>query len=114
MKKGFYILLLTLLAFAVMVVFPAQTFAQKDQIKIPVLVYHYFAKDLKEAQEVKNTNSKEDKTNLIAKKRLKSLFFYLPNFKYISVAATATAALMSLFRRKSETWAGANVATNAS
>ncbi len=103
MKKGFYILLLTLVAFAHAVVFPAQTFAQKDQIKIPVLVYHYFTKDLKEAQEVKNTNSKEDKTNLIAKKRLKSLFFYLPNFKYTRVAATAAAALMNLFRRKSET-----------
>jgi len=50
MKKGFYILLLTLIAFVVMVVFPGQTFAQKEQIKIPVLVYHYFAKDIKEAQ----------------------------------------------------------------
>ncbi|WPX08460.1 hypothetical protein [Anaerocellum danielii] len=51
MKKGFYILALTLVAFAVTVVFPAQTLAQKDQIKIPVLVYPYFTKDLKEAQE---------------------------------------------------------------
>ncbi|WAM31242.1 polysaccharide deacetylase family protein [Caldicellulosiruptor naganoensis] len=51
MKKGFYILALTLIIFAVIAVFPIQTLAQKDQIKIPVLVYHYFAKGSKEAQE---------------------------------------------------------------
>ncbi|ADQ41706.1 hypothetical protein Calkr_2244 [Caldicellulosiruptor acetigenus I77R1B] len=50
MKKRFCILALILIAFAHAVVFPVQTLAQPEQIKIPVLVYHYFAKDSKEAQ----------------------------------------------------------------
>lgn len=80
MKKGFYILLLTLIAFAHAVVFPAQSLAQPEQIKIPVLVYHYFAKDSREAQEC-NSSAVVDIQNF--EKQME--YLYKNNFKTLTM-----------------------------
>lgn len=80
MKKRFCILALTLIAFAHAVVFPVQTLAQPEQIKIPVLVYHYFAKDSREAQEC-NSSAVVDIQNF--EKQME--YLYKNNFKTLTM-----------------------------
>ena len=81
MKKRLLIFLLTLIFFIDTITFlPLYTLAQPKRIKIPVLVYHYFVKDLKEAQEC-NSSAVVDIQNF--EKQIE--YLYKNNFKTLTM-----------------------------